>query len=100
MLDGIDYYPKKSKRKFKLNAWFFVLLLLSVGVYFAIQYFPKTAERPNEQALIVISKAKKPIEKSSSSIIIKSSKTYQLEADNRVKSDRGLDELIQTFEQK
>ncbi len=98
MLDGIDYYPSKTKKKPKLKIGSLVVLLLVIGVYFAFQNSLTTPEANNNQTLIVISKAEKPIE-ATTSIIIKSNKSYQPEIDRRVKSNKGLDELIQTFEQ-
>ncbi|WP_428087295.1 hypothetical protein [Candidatus Thioglobus sp.] len=99
MLDGIDYYPAKSKKKFKLSIWIFSFIVLLLSAYFIFKYFPEAQQNPNKQTLIIVSKAKKPVENLNTSIIIKSSNSYQPEIDQRVKSDKGLDELIQKFKQ-
>ncbi|CAC9585007.1 hypothetical protein [uncultured Gammaproteobacteria bacterium] len=99
MLDGIDYYPNKPKKNPRLKIWIFALLCLFIGGYFISQLTLKPAEKPPIQTLIVVSKAKKIIE-APSSVIIKSDQTYQSVIDHHVKSDKELDELIQTFKEK
>jgi len=98
MLDGIDYYPKKKKRKPRVKIWIFILGFFILGVY-GYQYLELPVEQSNANTLIVISKGKKQVEEKVNSVIIKSNNTYQVETDRRVKSDKGLDELIQTFKQ-
>jgi paraquat-inducible protein B len=98
MLDGIDYYPKKSKKKSWSKVWIVVVLVLLVGAYLTSQFFEKKAIKSSSQTMIVISKAKKFIEEPTS-IIIKSNKDYQPIIDHRVKNGKGLDELIQIFKQ-
>jgi aspartate ammonia-lyase len=98
MLDGIDYYPKKSKKKSQSKVWIVVVLVLFVGGYLTSQFFDKQAVKSSGQTMIIISKAKKSIEEPTS-IIIKSNKAYQPSIDHRVKSGKGLDELIQIFKQ-
>ena len=96
MLYGIDYYPSKKKRKPRVKIWILILALALVSVY-AYQYLEAPVKEVSNNTLIVVSKGKKPVEESISSIIIKSDQVYQGEIDRRVKSDKGLDELIQTF---
>ena len=70
-----------------------------LGIY-GYQYFDLPVEKSSAtNTLIVISKGKKQVEEKVNSVIIKSNNTDQVEADRRVKSDKGLDELIQTFKQ-
>ena len=64
---------------------------------YVYQYLEAPVKEVNDSTLIVISKGKKPVEESLSNVIIKSDQVYQSEIDRRVKSDKGLDELIQTF---
>ncbi|WPE16055.1 hypothetical protein R5P06_05765 [Candidatus Thioglobus autotrophicus] len=96
MLDGIDYYPSKKKRKPRIKIWILILAIVLMGLY-GYQYLEMPVKEANNNTLIVISKGKKPVEEQTNSVIIKSNKTYQTEIDRRVKSDKGLDELIQTF---
>jgi hypothetical protein len=96
MLDGIDYYPSKKKRKPRVKIWFLISALALVAGY-VYQYLEAPVKEVNDSTLIVISKGKKPVEESLSNVIIKSDQVYQSEIDRRVKSDKGLDELIQTF---
>ncbi|MBT3277112.1 hypothetical protein [Candidatus Thioglobus sp.] len=99
MLDGIDYYPRKKKRQPKLKIWVLILSVFFIGLY-GYQASENTTKKVNDNTLIVISKGKKPVEEKADSVIIKSNQAYQqTEIDRRVKSDRGLDELIQTFKQ-
>ena len=98
MLGGIDYYPRKKKRKPRVKIWALVLGFFILGIY-GYQYLELPVEKSNTNTLIVISKGKKQVEEKTNSVIIKSNNTYQVEADRRVKSDKGLDELIQTFKQ-
>jgi len=98
MLDGIDYYPKKSKKKSRSKVWIVIVLVLFVGGYLISQIFEKKIVKSSSQTMIVISEAKKAIEEPTS-IIIKSNKAYQPIIDHRVKSGKGLDELIQIFKQ-
>lgn len=98
MLDGIDYYPRKKKRKPRIKIW--VLMLgFSILAAYGYQYLELPVEKSKTDTLIVISKGKKQVEEKTNSVIIKSNNTYQVETDRRVKSDKGLDELIQTFKQ-
>ena len=96
MLDGIDYYPSKKKRKPRVKIWILILVLVLVATS-AYQYLKTPVKEVSGNTLIIVSKGKKPIEESISSVIIKSNQVYQGERDHRVKSDKGLDELIQTF---
>jgi D-arabinose 1-dehydrogenase-like Zn-dependent alcohol dehydrogenase len=99
MLDGIDYYPSKKKRKPRVKNWVLMLGFFILGVY-GYQYLESPAEKSSAtNTLIVISKGKKQAEEKVNSVIIKSNNIDQVEADRRVKSDKGLDELIQTFKQ-
>ena len=98
MLDGIDYYPRKKKRKPRIKIWVLMLGFFILGVY-GYQYLELPVEQSNANTLIIISKGKKQVEEKVNSVIIKSNNTYQVETDRRVKSDKGLDELIQTFKQ-
>lgn len=99
MLDGIDYYPRKTKKKPKLIIWILGLTIVLIGLYTIVQYLSTSTQEDNSKTLIVISKGEKPTIATNSSIIIKTNQTYQSKIDSRVKSDKGLDELIQTFEQ-
>jgi len=99
MLDGIDYYPRKTKKKPKLIIWILGLTIVLTALYTIFQYLSTSTQEANSKTLIVISKGEKPTVTTNSSIIIKSNQTYQPKIDSRVKSDKGLDELIQTFEQ-
>ncbi len=98
MLDGIDYYPRNKKRKLRAKKWVLMLGFSILGIY-GYQYFELPVEKSSANTLIVISKGKKQVEEKVNSVIIKSNNTYQIEADRRVKSHKGLDELIQTFKQ-
>lgn len=99
MLDGIDYYPRKAKKSSKSKILILGLLVVSIVVYAIVQNLSQSPQEDNGKILIVVSKGEKPIVNVNSSIIIKSNQTYQPKIDSRVKSDKGLDELIQTFEQ-
>ena len=67
---------------------------------YGYQYLELPIEKSSAtNTLIVISKGKKQAEEKVNSVIIKSNNIDQVEADRRVKSDKGLDELIQTFTQ-
>jgi hypothetical protein len=99
MLDGIDYYPRKRKRQPKIKIWVLILTIFVIWVY-GYQASENTTTKVNDNTLIVISKGKRQVEEKTNSVIIKSNQSYQqTEIDRRVKSDRGLDELIQTFKQ-
>ena len=98
MLGGIDYYPRKKKRKPRIKIWTLILGFFILGVY-GYQYFELPVEKSSANTLIVISKGKKQVEEKVNSVIIKSNNIDQVEADRRVKSHKGLDELIQTFKQ-
>ena len=99
MLDGIDYYPRKKKRKPRIKIWVLILGFFILVVY-GYQYLELPVEKSSAtNTLIIISKGKKQVEEKANSVIIKSNNTYQVEADLRVKSDKGLDELIQIFKQ-
>jgi hypothetical protein len=99
MLDGIDYYPRKTKKNSKSKIWILGLVVVSIVLYTVVQNFPQPPQEDSGKTLIVISKGERPIITTNSSIIIKTNQTYQPKIDSRVKSDKGLDELIQTFEQ-
>ena len=89
----------KKKRQPKLKIWVLILSVFFIGLY-GYQASENTTKKVNDNTLIVISKGKKPVEEKVDSVIIKSNQAYQqTEIDRRVKSDRGLDELIQTFKQ-
>jgi len=99
MLGGIDYYPRKKKRKPRIKIWALILSFFILVVY-GYQYLELPVEKSSAtNTLIVISKGKKQAEEKVNSVIIKSNNIDQVEADRRVKSDKGLDELIQTFTQ-
>jgi len=99
MLGGIDYYPRKKKRKPRVIIWALILGFFILVVY-GYQYLELQVEKSSAiNTLIVISKGKKQAEEKVNSVIIKSNNIDQVEADRRVKSNKGLDELIQTFTQ-
>jgi len=99
MLGGIDYYPRKKKRKPRVKIWALILGFFILVVY-GYQYLELQVEKSSAiNTLIVISKGKKQAEEKVNSVIIKSNNIDQVEADRRVKSNKGLDELIQTFTQ-
>ena len=99
MLGGIDYYPRKKKRQPRIKIWALILGFFILVVY-GYQYLELPVEKSSAtNTLIVISKGKKQVEEKVNSVIIKSNNIDQVEADRRVKSDKGLDELIQTFTQ-
>jgi hypothetical protein len=98
MLEGIEYYPKKSKIKFKSKVFILIFIVLIIGVYFLLQNSSTTTKvNNNNQTLIVIKKAQGPIKNTIN--IIKYDTSYQPEIDNQAKSYRKLDEIIQAFEQ-
>lgn len=99
MLDGIDYYPSKRQKKPRKKLWVLSFIVLLLGGYGVSQFLEKTIKKPIKNTLIVVSKGEKQVDDVVNSIIIKSNKNYQPKIDYRVKSDKGLDELIQTFEQ-
>ncbi|MDC9726992.1 MAG: hypothetical protein PSN35_04055 [Candidatus Thioglobus sp.] len=96
MLDGIDYYPAKAKKKSNTKSWILGFLVISVAVYWYQNTEFSSVKTTNDPTLIIVSKAKKTVE-APTSIIIKSSDIEQPMVDRRVKSNKGLDELIQTF---
>ena len=99
MLGGIDYYPRKKKRKPRVIIWALILGFFILVIY-GYQYLELPVEKSSAtNTLIVISKGKKQAEEKVNSVIIKSNNIDQVEADRRVKSNKGLDELIQTFTQ-
>ena len=99
MLGGINYYPRKKKRKPRIKIWALILGFFILVVY-GYQYLKLAGEKSSvTNTLIFISKGKKQVEEKANSVIIKSNNTYQVEADLRVKSDKGLDEVIQIFKQ-
>jgi hypothetical protein len=72
--------------------------VLIIGVYFVLQDSSTTTKvNNNNQTLIVIKKAQEPTKNTIN--IIKYDTNYQPEIDNRAKSYKKLDEIIQTFEQ-
>lgn len=81
-----------------MKIWVLMLSFFILAAY-GYQYLELPVEKSKTDTLIVISKGKKQVEEKTNSVIIKSNNTYQVETDRRVKSDKGLDELIQTFKQ-
>ncbi len=98
MLDGIDYYPAKAKKKPNTKIWVLGFLTLLVAAYWYQNTKFSSVKTTNDPTLIIVSKAKKTVE-TPTSVIIKSSEIEQPMVDRRVKSNKGLDELIQTFKQ-
>jgi len=101
MLEGVDYYPRKAKKKPKLKIGFFALLVIFLSVYFYSNIDQSTLDSNTGKTTFIISKAKKQEDEAASSIIIKSNNAYQpIKVDKRVKSDKGLDEVIQSYQKK
>ncbi len=101
MLEGVDYYPRKTKKKPKLKIGVFTLLVIFLSVYFYSNIDQSTLDSNTGKTTFVISKAKKQDGETTSSIIIKSNNSYQpTKLDKRVKSDKGLDEVIQSYQKK
>ncbi len=101
MLEGVDYYPRKTKKKPKLKIGVFGLLAVVLLVYFYLNLDKTPAKSSVSKTTFVISKAKKQENEVASSIIIKSNNSYQpVKIDKRVKSDKGLDEVIQSYQKK
>lgn len=101
MLEGVDYYPRKTKKKPKLKIGVVGLLFVFLGVYFYLNTDQTSTNSSVSKTTFVISKAKKQEDEVASSIIIKSNSSYQpIKIDKRVKSDKGLDEVIQNYQDK
>jgi hypothetical protein len=98
MIEGIEYYPKKSKIRLKSIIFAFAFIVLIISVYFLSQSSSTTTKASNNnQTLIVIKKAQGAIKNTVN--IIKYDTNYEPEVDNQAKSYRKLDEIIQAFEQ-
>ncbi len=97
MLDGIDYYPSKGKKEPQRKIRILALIIILLGGYSIFEFLEEPIKESEESALIIISKGEKQTDEVADSIIIKSNQVYQPRVDYRVKSNKGLDELIHTL---
>jgi hypothetical protein len=99
MIEGIDYYPKKSKTKRWLKIFVVGLIIVLISLLIYIQFDFDEVEKPAENRLILIEKpAPKPL-KIIDDITLKADKNPTPKLGNQTTKDAVLDEPIQTFEQ-
>ncbi len=98
MLEGIDYYPQKKKKKHNSKLWLIFLSVFGIASYL---YFnlDKIKDTPvnNNSNLIVIIEGEKPEEAIVTKSTINTSDSLVFEEDNAVVNLKGLDEVIRVY---
>ncbi|NYT52337.1 MAG: hypothetical protein H0A74_01990 [Candidatus Vesicomyosocius endoextente] len=100
MLESIDYYPKKSNKKFKLKYWLLLILVFNVGIFWYLNQkdnFKKAKEVP---ALIVINQGEKEQKEVVSPVIINDHLLLNYGFNKNIIISKELDEIIYNYTNK
>ncbi len=98
MLEGIDYYPQKKKKKHNSKLWLIFLSVFGIAsyLYFNLDKIKDTSVNNNSN-LIVIIEDEKPEEVIVTKSTINTSDSLVSEDGNAVVNSKGLDEVIRVY---
>ncbi|WP_190600732.1 hypothetical protein [Candidatus Vesicomyidisocius sp. SY067_SCS001] len=103
MLERINYYPKKSNKKFKLKCWLLLILVSNIGIFWYLNQkynFKKAKEVP---ALIVINQGEqgeKEQKEVISNVIINDHLFLNYDFNKNIIISKELDEIIYNYTNK
>ncbi|BBB22462.1 conserved hypothetical protein [Abyssogena phaseoliformis symbiont OG214] len=100
MLEGIDYYPKKSKKKLKLKWRMPLLLALMAGIFWYLNQKYNTKKVKKAPVLIVISKGEKEQKETVSTVIIDNHSLLGSNSNKNIVNPKALDEAIHNYTNK
>jgi hypothetical protein len=98
-MEGINYYPKRRKKRLKIK--FIVLVVITLLVIFGWFWVQQKPEKPKGVSTrIVISTGKKETLKAVSYIEIDKSRAFEFKPEVEIINGRGLDEVIKKYNQR
>ena len=97
MLEGIDYYPKKSKKKLKLKWWLPLFLAFFSGIFWYLNQKDNTKKVKKNPVLIVISRGEKEL---ASTVIIDNHPLLDSKSNKNIINPKALDEAIHNYTNK
>ncbi|BBB23964.1 conserved hypothetical protein [Isorropodon fossajaponicum endosymbiont JTNG4] len=100
MLESIDYYPKKSKKKLKLKWWIPLLLAFIAGIFWYLNQKDNTKKVKEAPILIVISKGEKEQKEIVSTVIIDNHPLLDSDSNKNIINPKALDEAIHNYTNK
>ncbi len=100
MLEGINYYPKKSKNKLKLKWWVLLLLFFISGIFWYLNHKDNIKKVKEAPILIVISEGKKEQEEFVSAVIADNHPLFDSDSNQNIINPEALDEAIHNYTNK
>ncbi|QKQ23864.1 hypothetical protein HUE58_01390 [Candidatus Ruthia endofausta] len=97
MLEDIDYYPKKSKKKLKLKWWMPLILAFISGIFWYLNQKDNTKKVRKAPVLIVISKGEEEQKETVSIVIIDNHPLLGSDSNNNIVNPKSLDEAIHNY---
>jgi hypothetical protein len=100
MLEGIDYYPKKSKKNFKLKWWLTLFLAFFSGIFWYLNQKDNTKKVKKTPVLIVIIRGEKEQKELASTVIIDNHPLLDSKSNKNIINSKALDEAIHNYTNK
>ncbi len=100
MLEDIDYYPKKSKKKLKLKRWMPLILAFISGIFWYLNQKDNTKKVRKVPVLIVISKGEEEQKEAVSTVVIDNQPLLGSDSNNNIVDPKSLDEAIHNYTNK
>ncbi len=100
MLEGIDYYPKKSNKKLKLKWWMLLLLAFIAGMFWYLNQKDNTQKVKEAPVLIIISKGEKEQKEIVNTVIIDNHPLLGSYSNKNIINPKELDEAIHNYTNK
>ncbi len=100
MLESIDYYPKKSKKKLKLKFWLLLILVSNVGIFWYLNQKDNIKKAKEVPALIIINQGEKEQKKVVSTVIINDHLLLNSGFNKNIIISKELDEIIYNYTNK
>ncbi|BAF61482.1 hypothetical protein [Candidatus Vesicomyidisocius calyptogenae] len=100
MLESIDYYSKKSKKKLKLKCWLLLILVSNVGIFWYLNQKDNIKKAKEVPALIVINHGEKEQKEVVSTVIINDYLLLNSGFNRNIINSKELDEIIYNYTNK